>query len=243
MRVLLADDNPVNQRLVARLLDRHGHSVVLAGDGRAAVAAVAAHRFDVALMDVQMPGLDGFEATAAIRARERETGTRLPIIAVTAHAMQGDRERCLAAGMDGYLTKPIRAEELYALLAQLRPSGGAPPDATPAADLPAALAAVDGDRGLLQELVQALLTDAPRQLDTLRAALRQGDTAQLERVTHRLQGALSTVRAMLAQSLARQLEALGRAGQLGEASGIVRQLEAELARLATFWAQARIIPS
>ena len=114
LRVLVAEDNRVNQALITRILERRGHQVTLATDGQSAVAAHDAERFDVALIDVQMPGMDGFEATALIRARELVTGRHLPIIALTAHAMQGDRERCLAAGMDGYLTKPIQSAVLFA---------------------------------------------------------------------------------------------------------------------------------
>jgi len=112
LRVLLAEDNPVNQRLAVAILSKRGHTVVVAGDGRQAVEAYERERFDVALMDVQMPELNGFEATAKIREQEKSTGDRLPIIALTAHAMTGDRERCLASGMDDYLAKPLNATAL-----------------------------------------------------------------------------------------------------------------------------------
>jgi two-component system sensor histidine kinase/response regulator len=114
LRLLVAEDNRVNQALITRILEKRGHHVTLASDGQAAVAAHDRDQFDVALIDVQMPGMDGFEATALIRAQELLTGRHLPIIALTAHAMQGDRERCLAAGMDGYLTKPIQSAVLFA---------------------------------------------------------------------------------------------------------------------------------
>ena len=116
LRVLLVEDNRVNQRLATRLLEKRGHSVVLAADGREALAALEKESFDLVLMDLQMPEMDGFEATAAIRKMERDSGNHLPIVALTAHAMKGDREKCLAGGMDGYLTKPIRAPELDELL-------------------------------------------------------------------------------------------------------------------------------
>jgi two-component system sensor histidine kinase/response regulator len=112
----LAEDNAVNQKIACRVLEKQGHQVTIAPDGREALAALERENFDVVLMDVQMPEMDGFETTAAIRVRERDTGKRLPIIAMTAHAMQGDRERCLAAGMDGYIAKPIRVRELIELL-------------------------------------------------------------------------------------------------------------------------------
>jgi two-component system, sensor histidine kinase and response regulator len=116
LHVLLAEDNAVNQKLAARLLERRGHQVTVTANGREALAALDRENFDVVLMDVQMPEMDGFEATAAVRGRERNTGRHLPIIAMTAHAMRGDQERCLASGMDGYISKPIRAQELISLL-------------------------------------------------------------------------------------------------------------------------------
>jgi signal transduction histidine kinase/DNA-binding response OmpR family regulator len=117
LRILLVEDNPINQRLVQIMLERRGHTVEIAGDGHQALAAIEREVFHLALMDVQMPGMDGFEATAAIRAREQRSGARLPILAMTAHAMKGDRERCLAAGMDGYISKPINMTDLFAAIA------------------------------------------------------------------------------------------------------------------------------
>ena len=125
LRILLAEDNAVNQHLAARLLEKRGHTVAVANNGREALAIFANAAFDVVLMDVQMPEMDGFEATAAIREHERATQTHVPIIALTAHAMKGDDQRCLAAGMDGYVAKPIQAKELLAVIARLTPSPAA----------------------------------------------------------------------------------------------------------------------
>jgi two-component system, sensor histidine kinase and response regulator len=130
LRVLLAEDNAVNQKIACRFLEKEGHHVTLASDGRQALAAIERENFDVVLMDVQMPEMDGFEATAAIRALERDTGKHLPIIAMTAHAMAGDRERCLAAGMDNYIAKPINARALIEVLQQF--SDAAREQASPA---------------------------------------------------------------------------------------------------------------
>jgi two-component system, sensor histidine kinase and response regulator len=116
LRVLLAEDNPVNQRLVCRLLEKRGHPVAVAANGIEALEAIKKESFDLVFMDVQMPVMDGFEAMAAIRKKEGRGGARLPIVALTAHAMKGDREKCLAGGMDGYLTKPIRPQELDEIL-------------------------------------------------------------------------------------------------------------------------------
>ncbi len=119
MHVLLAEDNAVNQRLVVRILERSGHRVVVANNGRQALMALHEGEFDIVLMDCQMPEMDGFEATAAISAHEREKGTRTPILALTAHAMKGDQERCLAAGMDGYVSKPVDARHLLDTMQRL----------------------------------------------------------------------------------------------------------------------------
>jgi CheY-like chemotaxis protein len=116
LRVLLAEDNAVNQRLAVRLLEKRGHKVVVAGNGREALEALEKESFDLVLMDVQMPEMDGLAATVAIREKENGTNTHVPVVALTAHAMKGDRERCLTAGMDGYLSKPIRPPELDAIL-------------------------------------------------------------------------------------------------------------------------------
>jgi CheY-like chemotaxis protein len=121
LRVLLAEDNAVDQRLASRLIEKRGHTVALASNGRQALEALEKQRFDLVVMDVEMPELNGFEATAAIRRRERETGTHIPIIAMSAHALRGDRERCLAAGMDGYVSKPIQAKDLLEAIESLAP--------------------------------------------------------------------------------------------------------------------------
>jgi len=112
LNILLAEDNAVNQKLAVRLLEKQGHTVTVAGDGRAVLQALETREFDLVLMDVEMPDMDGLEATQKIREREQATGKHLPIIAMTAHAMKGDRDRCLSAGMDGYVSKPIRVQEL-----------------------------------------------------------------------------------------------------------------------------------
>ena len=119
MHVLVAEDNVINQRYALEVLEKQGHSAVVVGNGREALAALERQSFDLVLMDVQMPEMDGFEATSSIRAKERFTGERIPIIAITAHAMNGDRDKCLAAGMDAYVPKPIRSTDLCEAISNL----------------------------------------------------------------------------------------------------------------------------
>ena len=123
-RVLVAEDNMVNQTLARRLLEKRGYEVSVVDDGRAALAALDHESFDIVLMDIQMPGMDGLEATTAIRQREQLAGTHIPIVAMTAHAFKGDQERCLAAGMDAYVSKPVRQEELYATIERMLGQNG-----------------------------------------------------------------------------------------------------------------------
>jgi two-component system sensor histidine kinase/response regulator len=127
LRILLAEDNVVNQKVAARVLERRGHSVTVANNGAEAVNLYGRDKFDVILMDIQMPEMNGYEATAAIRGHERTAGTHIPIIALTAHAMAGDRDRCLAAGMDDYVSKPIHLEELLQKVEQFSPSSAPSP--------------------------------------------------------------------------------------------------------------------
>ena len=166
----------VNQRLTVWMLQKWGHSVVVAGNGKEALAALARETFALVLMDVQMSDMDGLATTAAIRTQEQTTGTHLPIIALTAHAMQEDRERCLAAGMDAYLSKPLQAPQLFQLIDSLVPCA-VPMSETACAgascgavfDQQATLARIKGDREMLREVVQLFGAEAPELLATIRA--------------------------------------------------------------------------
>jgi CheY-like chemotaxis protein len=227
LRVLVAEDHPVNQRVAVRLLERQGHAVVAVDNGVAAIAALEREPFDVVLMDVQMPEMDGFKATATIRALEAITGRHVPIVALTAHAMDGDAERCLAAGMDGYLAKPLRPEDVSRTIVRLA-SGHAMPPPAPAADAASALAAVGGDRGLLAELVALFLGDSPRRLGDLRAAVESGDERAIHRGAHSLKAAVATFGGRRAQLLAAELEA--RSGDAAAAAELWERLAEEMGR-------------
>ncbi len=197
-RVLVAEDNVVNQRVALGLLNSRGHNVRIAATGREAVAAVERESFDLVLMDLQMPEMDGIEATAAIRAREQASGGRVRIVAMTARAMAGDRERCLAAGMDGYLAKPIDRARLLAVVedgAAGDPAGAAPPAAAAAFDRALLLARLGGDEALLALVVRLFLEDCPGRLAAIRQALDARDAAALEASAHALKGAAANLSA------------------------------------------------
>jgi two-component system sensor histidine kinase/response regulator len=206
LHILLAEDHPVNQQLTVRLLQKRGHTVVVASDGQDALAAVSRERFDVVLMDLQMPRMSGFEATAAIRERERASGHRIPIVAMTAHAMAGDRERCLDAGMDAYLSKPLAAAVLYQTIECLPVP---PVSADPLSDA-ALLDRLDGDRELLNELADLFLEDYPARKATLAAAVSGRDGHALEAVAHLFRGSVTIFGAEAASAAALRLELMGR---------------------------------
>jgi CheY-like chemotaxis protein len=236
LRVVVAEDNRVNQLVIRRLLERLHHTVVLCDDGCAAVAAVERERPDLVLMDVQMPEMDGFVATAAIREREaaRPGGRRLPIVALTAYAMKGDRERCLAAGMDDYLTKPIRHDQLATVLARFTGEAWSSAESdqlSPALDEAAALAHAGDDRQLLGERLGTFLQDGPGHLQAIRDAVAGADAPALVRAAHTMNGSLRVLGAAAATALVGPLEALGRAGRLEGAAALLAQLESELERV------------
>jgi PAS domain S-box-containing protein len=234
LRILLAEDNAVNQKLMGRLLEKWGHQVTIAVNGREALEALERESFELVLMDVQMPEIGGFEATAAIRAREAQTGGHVPVIAMTAHAMKGDRERCLAAGMDDYLPKPIQAPELLDVIERTVPAASpAGPPAGPPVDWAVALKAVGGDEDILRELAGLFVETSPRWLAELRAAVGRRDVAGVRRLAHTIKGSLGQLGATPAHAAAQRLEAIGQAEDLAGAAEACAALEEEVGRLRT----------
>jgi signal transduction histidine kinase/DNA-binding response OmpR family regulator/HPt (histidine-containing phosphotransfer) domain-containing protein len=228
-RVLVAEDNQVNQRLAVALLSKRGHRATVVGSGREALEALGRESFDLILMDLQMPDMGGLEATSVIRAREHATGDHIRIIAMTAHAMPGDRERCLAAGMDDYLTKPIDARRLYQLI-----DGDAEADAPgPVAifDRDGMLKRLDGDEALLREVIDLFLQDCAVLTDSIEQAVRRGDARDILAAAHRLKGAASNLAAPALTEAARALEIIGERGLVSEAMPAWQRLSAEADRL------------
>ena len=234
-RILLGEDHPINQHLVVSLLTKRGHVVKVATNGRQAVDMFAREPFDVVLMDVQMPMMNGFEATREIRELEARLNHRTPIIAMTAYAMKGDRERCLAAGMDAYLSKPINADELLSTLQRViaqSDSGVAAVALMNSAqqaddvDFSVLLARADGDPTLVNELMEIFLEDWPRLLAAIREAIEHGDSAELERAAHTTKGAISYFSRGTALDDASRLQQMGVEGDLSQARTALADLEA-----------------
>ncbi len=245
LAILLVEDNAVNQQLAKRLLEKHGHSVTVAENGLQALEVLEKNTFDLVLMDVQMPGMGGPEATAAIREREKATGEHIPIIAMTARAMRGDREECIRAGMDGYLSKPIRVNDLWdAIDAVMSSRAGAAeaPEArvdpssadtvfTTVMDHEKALAQVEGDAELLGEMASLFLAYVPNQLDAMHTAVERSDTKSLAQLAHAIKGSVANFSAGPAMTAALRLETAARAGDFSLAKDISEELEREVGRL------------
>jgi signal transduction histidine kinase/DNA-binding response OmpR family regulator/HPt (histidine-containing phosphotransfer) domain-containing protein len=242
LNILLVEDNAINQRLATRLLEKHGNTVTLANNGKEAVDILRTdyYEFDVVLMDIQMPIMDGFEATAKIREREQITKMHIPIVAMTAHAMKGDRERCLENGMDNYVSKPIKAEVLFSVLDEIqkqkkekackrnpglhetesvacrdyKPAKKGEKDVAmvvePGLNVQKIIKRFDGDEELLQEIALLFIEEMPKLLQRLELAIQQKDALQIERAAHSIKGTLGNFCLDSAYNLAYELETMGR---------------------------------
>jgi CheY-like chemotaxis protein len=228
---LLAEDGIANQKLAVGLLTKWGHKVAVANNGREAVEALGRDSFDVVLMDVQMPELDGLEATRQIRADEVGTSRHIPIIALTARAMKGDREKCLAAGCDEYVSKPINKRELYIAMATVisaqASSDGEPDDDVPnleiaRPDWDAALDEVGESEDLLLNVVAAFQRECPKLMSELDEAINTGDAATVKRVGHTLKGTVRIFHVPQVQEWARRMEEAGEQGRMQDARQLMR---------------------
>ncbi len=238
LRILLAEDNVVNQKLAMRMLEKRRYTVSVANNGRDALTAYTKEGFDLILMDVHMPEMDGFETTAAIRTKEKETGGHIPIIAMTALAMHGDRERCLESGMDGYVSKPIRSRELFGAIDSLISPFVEEQNNTSIEEcndaifnMHKALAHADGDMEFFKELIRIFLTSYPDQLTNIQDAIMKGDSNTLERNAHTIKGSLGVFCAGHALEAALQLELMGRENNMTGVENAYISLEKEIGRL------------
>jgi two-component system sensor histidine kinase/response regulator len=234
VRVLLVEDNMVNQRVAAGLLTKRGHQVTIAQHGGEALTQLEQHTFDVVLMDLQMPVMGGLEATAAIRARERGTNAHIRIIAMTAHAKTCDRERCLNAGMDGYLSKPVSPHMLFAVVEQpadapaTRPAKAAEPAVDPRTFDPDALRdRLCGDEELITDVIRLFLEDCPGRLAAIKDAVTRKHAEDLRTSAHALKGSAANLSATGLFEAARVLERMGAESRMAGAEGAWRQLSME----------------
>jgi two-component system, sensor histidine kinase and response regulator len=256
LKILLAEDNVLNQKLAVLLLEKHQHRVTVVDDGRKVIDAFQREPFDLILMDVQMPVLDGFAAVGEIRKLEGASGRRIPIIAMTAHAMKGDRERCLESGMDGYVSKPIQPQKLYDAIDQLAPNERVPANratakaaehlridaATPQIVSPNGAAALKinwdealvhtgGDRDLMRTMIDVFLAESPRMLEEVNQALAARDASRLRRAGHSLKGSCGYFAAKNAYDAAFHVEELGEAGDFSAATSAIDELRTQIDRL------------
>ena len=235
LRVLLAEDGLVNQKVAVNLLKQRGHKVTVANNGREALTALDRESFDVVLMDVQMPSMDGFEATSIIREREKESGAHLPIIAMTAHAMKGDRERCLEAGMDGYIAKPIRAKDLYRTIdltisrvweSQL--PNEKITNGNVRLDRDRILERTGGDAETLKEIVELFSVESAKLMARIRDAITTENPSELQRAAHILKGSIRIFGVERPAKAALRLETMGRDMNLAGAEQAWSTLEKEI---------------
>ena len=240
LKVLLVEDNQINRKLVEVILSKRGHRVIGADNGEDALVKMEAEQFDIVLMDVQMPVMDGVAATEAIRNREKSTGRSTPIVAMTAHAMKGDRERFLASGMNGYLSKPIEKDELLEMVETLAREntdrvlvGTTKPgmQQPPAMNRDEALGRLGGDQHLLQDLGEVFIETLPKYLESIDKALETQDAKALEQASHTLKGALTSFSAKPSVEAALRLELAGRDGDFERAEQARLVLALELDRL------------
>ena len=229
LQILLAEDSLVNQKLAVALLETHGHAVTVASNGWEAISTLESRQFDVVLMDVQMPEMDGLAAVTAIRAREQARGGHVPIVAMTAHALKGDRELCLEAGMDEYVAKPIRAEQLFAAIEAVIPRSQAKPVrlSPPASgvDWSETLRSVQDNPILLASIVDAALEEIPRLMTTIEQAVEERDPTELRLAAHTLKGSLHYFGAAAAVQQASYLEQMGQTGDLHDAAEALQALD------------------
>lgn len=239
LRILLAEDNPINQKVAKALLEKRGWEVACVENGQEVLEAIEKEAYDLILMDVQMPEVDGYEATRKIREKETQTGKHIPILAMTAHALKGDREKCLEAGMDGYVAKPVRAEELYQAIHALfngksaenhvsSPENGIPMNIEKAMDN------VDGDAELLKVIIQDCREQFPERMREIESLVNENAIPQVEKKVHSLKSNLGLLGAESAYRAGHQLEMLAREKKVGEIPQAFQVLKKEMDRLQKF---------
>ncbi|HDH53359.1 MAG TPA: response regulator [Nitrospirae bacterium] len=240
IHILLAEDNVLNQKVAVRILEKHGHSVEVAANGKEALYALGKKHFDLVLMDIQMPDMDGIVATRIIRkSRDEGIDPGIPIIALTAHAFKRNKEECLQAGMNGYITKPFKKLELLRQIEQLVSTNASAAEAKTSAasyigdvvDRVESLARLDGDEELLRELWEIFIDDVPGQMQALKKAMDNSDSVRVERIAHSLKSAAANIGANFMRAEAFSIELAGKHNNIDNARILYKKLEYEFKRL------------
>lgn len=241
LKILLAEDNLVNQKVATSLLKKQGYVSKVANNGREAISLWQQEEFDLVLMDIQMPEMSGFEATQRIRELEKTKGDHIPIIAVTAHAMKGDREKCIESGMDHYVTKPINPQKLFEAIESFFPSdqneqhneNNISNSAACVFDRQAILERVGGDEDLMKEIISMFVEECPKMMAEIESAVSAKNSEGLERAAHSLKGSVSNFGAQRAYEAAYALEKMGHDGSIDQAAGVFSQLKNEINTLSS----------
>jgi len=236
LNILLAEDDLISQKLTVLLVQRKGWTIRAVASGKEVLQLMEQENFDLILMDVQMPVMDGLEATRIIRKREEKAGGHIPIIALTAHAMKGDRERCLEAGMDGYVSKPIQEEELYDTILQIWAKYSQPYDFVekPPANLSRLIKILGGSSEELVGLIQEFLEYYPPQMQKMEEDIQGKNASDLEKSAHKFKGSLSNFDAKEACDLAQQIEKMAKNNDLEEAHSVFVRLSGEMEKIKVY---------
>jgi two-component system, sensor histidine kinase and response regulator len=236
LRILVAEDNPINQMMVVRMFESLGHLSTVAVNDRELLSMLKTGSFDLVFMDMQMPEMDGLTATREIRERERASGTHIPIVAMTAHAMKGDREHCLAAGVDAYIAKPVSRQIIAETIESILSAQKVLAPSTPQRQQQGStcwnprkvLENVEGDETLLRELLQIFMEECPKRLAMLEEAIQESDGERIENVAHTLKGELAYLGLSNAMEEARNLERMAHERSFHSSGDLFRRLKSEL---------------
>ncbi len=232
IKILLAEDNPVNQEYSKVLLERRGYEVVAVENGREVLKKLEEQRIDLILLDIQMPEMDGFQTATAIREVEKKTGRHIPIVAVTSHAMKDDRQKCIDAGMDDYISKPMEANKLYSIIGKfLKENMVEEKWLTPPASLKRIEHSLEGNRDILEGLLSQFIKVIPEYMMQLEGWIKSRNADETEKMAHKIRGTLSNFDAETASSLAFQIESMARQTKMEAVEEVFAQLEEEVGRV------------
>lgn len=237
LKVLLAEDNKINREIIETILEKKGFNAVSVKTGKEVLQCMRQQYFDLILMDVKMPVMDGFQATREIRKQEDTTGEHIPIIAMTAYAENEKKKKCLEAGMDSYISKPIKTEKLWQVIRNIinNKSDTSPTKGDISINISKAMETVEGDRELFQELIEDFLDLFPKQLSDIGKVIEQGDSEKLQKRAHSFKGAVANFGAERAYKLAFKLETLGKESHLNSALEVFNRLKQEMSQVKEYF--------